>query len=181
MASDVFIISTARNPDPVAALQQALELAGLEVARVQDAVFGLEHQASEADLAAILRAAGLTCGFASVSPGLRAPFFAAASMLSDDVQLSLAVTLDVDAASAFVLASPEAVGGLNLFPRARIAARSLAGTEPAVRQAGLALADVEICKAGGAALHDVLNELDARPARWGLVTDGDMALLIERL
>jgi hypothetical protein len=30
-------------------------------------------------------------------------------------------------------------------------------------------------------LHDLLNELESRPARWGAVTSGKLALLVERL
>ncbi len=76
------------------------------------------------------------------------------------------------------------VGRLNLLPRARVAARSLAGPDPALRIAGLASADVEISKAGkyGASLaHELLDELEARSARWGLISAADSVLLIERI
>jgi hypothetical protein len=105
--------------------------------------------------------------------------------LSDDLQLSLAAGLAHEAAAAFVLASPEAVGRLNLLPRARIAARSLAGQEAALHQAGLSTEDVAVVKQAerGALLllNDVLDELDAGSARWGLVNQGAAALLVERL
>jgi len=183
MSSDVFIVSTARNPEPAAALQQALELASLHPAQIRDAVFGLDDPLSRPDLDSVLRSVGLTCPAARVSPSVRAIFFAAASILSDDAELSLAVALAEEATSAFALASPEAVGRLNLFPRARIGARSLAGQEAALRQAGLAATDVQVCKEGerGASLHELLNELEASAARWGLITAGDIALLIEQL
>ncbi len=62
--------------------------------------------------------------------------------------------------------------------------RSLAGPDPALRIAGLASADVEISKTGkyGASLaHELLDELEARSARWGLISAADSVLLIERI
>lgn len=182
MSSDVFIVSTARGAETAAALQAALELAGLQPAQIADAVFGLDGSAARPDLEAVLRSVGLTCPAAIISPSLRAPFFAAASILSDDVELSLVIALDAEAACACVLASPEAIGRLNLFPRARLAARSLAGQEAALRQAGLSATDVRLCKEGsGALLDELLNEMQASAARWGLLASGETALLVEQL
>ncbi len=105
-------------------------------------------------------------------------------MLGDDVDISLVVGLDGGSGSALVLASPEAVGRLNLLPRARIAARSLAGTDPALRAAGLAPDDVEIHTDGKDAallLHELLDTLEARSARWGMLTVGEAVILVERV
>ncbi len=184
MSSDVFIIATARNPQGAAALQQALETAGVLPGQVQDVVFGLDSAVPQRALETVVRSAGIACAAASVVPSLRAIFFAAASILSDEVQLSLAAGGSHEAAVAFVLASPEAVGRLNLLPCARIAARSLAGREAALRQASLAGEDIDLAKDGQQGillLHDLLDGLVAASRRWGLVTEGDAALMVERL
>src|SRR5512138_2781778 len=133
MSSDVFIISTARDAQAAAALQQALQSAGVRAAQVQDVVFGLDSALAQRALEAIARSAGLACPVCSVSPGLRALLFAAGSILSDDAQLSLVAALYHDLSVAFLLASAEAVGRLNLLPCARIAARSIGGRETGLR------------------------------------------------
>ncbi len=184
MSSDVFVIATARNTQGAAALQQALEAGGVLPAQVQEVVFGLDSAAQQRALQSIVESAGLPCQATGVVPSLRGIAFAAASILSDEVQLSLAAGLSHEAAVAFVLASPEAVGRLNLLPCARIAARSLAGREAALRQAGLAAEEIDLTKDGQHAilrLSDLLEELDTASRRWGLVTEGDAALIIERL
>jgi hypothetical protein len=185
MSSDVFIISAARSSQGPVALQQAVELAGLQPAQVQDAIFGLDNVVARPAIEAILRSAGLACPAASVSPGLRALVFAAASILSEDVQLLLAIGLAHDAAVALLLASPEAVGRLNLLPRARIAVHSLAGQEAALREAGLPAEEVDLSKeaAHGALLvmSDLLDELEAASRRWALLSDGQTTVLLERL
>ncbi len=183
MSSDVFILSSACDPTASSAIRQAVELAAISPSRVQDVLFGLDGVSSP-DLDSIARAAGLTCPSVGVSSSLRALFFAAASLLSDDVELALVIGLHPDACAAFLLASPESVGRLNLLPRARLAARSLAGPESALRLAGLTSADVDVSKTGDHAallLHDLLAELDAQSARWGLLTVAESALLIERI
>ncbi len=184
MSSDVFIIASARNPQAAAALQAAAEAAGVLPAQVQDIVFGVDSAMPQRALETIVKSAGLACPSASACPSLRAVLFAAASILSEDTQLLLAAGLYHDAAAAFVLASPEAVGRLNLLPRARIAARSLVGAEAALHEAELAAADIEVSKEGERAvllLHDVLEELQASSARWGLVGDGAAVLIVEQL
>ncbi len=77
MSSDVFIIATALDTSASAAIRRAVELAGLTVDRVQDAVFGFDGSTTFPDLAAITRAADLTCPSVGVSSSLRALFFAA--------------------------------------------------------------------------------------------------------
>jgi acetyl-CoA acetyltransferase len=184
MSSDVFIISSARNPAAPVAIRQAVELAGLSPSRIQDVVFGFDQSSSIPDLDSISRASGLACPSVGVSSSLRALFFAADSILSDDVELAVVTGLDADSSTAFLLASPEMVGRLNLLPRARIAAHSLAGPEPALRLAGLASADVEISKSGerGAALaSELLDELETQSARWGLISVSTVVLLLERI
>ena len=184
MSSDVFIISSARDPDPAAAIRGAMEPTGMSPGRVQDAVFGLDNPSTRPDPDAILLAAGLTCPWARVFTSLRAIFFSAASILSDDAELLVVLGLDRDGCTAFVLASPEAVGRLNLMPCARLAARSLTGAEAAFRLAGLIPADVQVSRQGDRAaplLHDLLNELESSASRWGMVAAGEAVLLIERL
>ena len=181
MSSDVFIISASHSPNVAAALQQALELAAVEASQVEDAVFGLDAQDAAPDLSMIVRSAGLNCPVVRVSPRLRAVFYAADSILSDDVAASVTVLIGEES-SAFVLASPEAVGRLNLLPSARLAARSLTGKEAALSEAGLGEADLELCKEDGeGALLDLLSELETRPARWGLLTAGEHAVPNVRL
>ncbi len=165
-------------------MREAVKLAGVSASRVQDVVFGLDDLSANPDLEAIARAAGLICPVAATFPGLRALLFAASFMLSDGAELSLVVGLQPDGGTAFVLASPEAVGRLNLLPRARVAARSLAGAEAALRAAGLAAADVEICKDGEPAtarLYELLEGLEAKPARWGMLSSGEAVILMERV
>lgn len=183
MSSDVFIVASARNRDTAAALRQATELASVEPGRVEDLVFGLAASARGRDAGSITRLAGLSCRSAAVSPSLRALFFAAESILGGDTELSLAAVIERGTTTAVLLASAEMVGRLNLLPRARLAARSLAGAEAAARAAGLTMAEIEICKEaqGSAALHELLDELEARPARWGLLTAGSLGLLLERI
>ncbi len=184
MSSEVFILSSTRGPNTSITVQAAVELAGIEMPRVQDALFGLGAPLVDFDPASTSRAVGLNCPVAVISPALRAVLFAAASMLSDDVSLSLVVTLAAGDCAALVLASPEAVGRLNLLPRARIAARSLSGPEPALRFAGLVSSDLDIRKDAGQPallLADLLDELDAQQARWGLVSADRLTVLVERL
>jgi hypothetical protein len=184
MSSDVFIISTARHLSAPVVVRQAVELAGLPLSRIQDAIFGFDSASALPDLDSIIRSAGLACPSVGVSSSLRALFFAADSILCDDVELAVVTGLHTDSSTAFVLASPEMVGRLNLLPRARLAARSLAGPEPALRLAGLASTDVEISRTGerGAALaSELLDDLEAKSARWGLLSVDTAVLLLERI
>src|SRR5512140_341194 len=184
MSSDVFIISAARGANAQAAIQQAIMLAGIHPARVQDAVFGLDDFSSMPDVDQLVREAGISCPAACILTSLRAVYFAAASMLSDDAELSLVIGMEDNKSTAFVLASPQAVGGMNLLPRARIAARSLAGAEPALSAAGLVASEVEIMKDGEHAapmLFVLLDELEAKPAHWGMLAVGVALILVERV
>jgi acetyl-CoA acetyltransferase len=183
MSSEAFVLSAVCSADPAAAIRQALEQSGVNPSRVQDAVFGADGLVSAPDLPQALRAAGLACPVASVSSSFRAIFFAAQSILSGDVQLVVVVGLESNGSAALMLAAPEAVGLWNLLPRARLARRSLAGTEGALRAAGIALGEVAIVKEGAAGarlLSDVLDELEARHEQWGLVSAGGLAVLLER-
>lgn len=183
MSSEAFVLSAACSADPVAAVRQALEKSGANPARVQDALFGADGPGSVPDLSQTLRSAGLACPAVSVSSSLRATCFAAQSILSGDVQLVVVVGLESNGSVGLVLAGPEAVGRWNLLPRARLAVRSLNGTEGALRAAGITPGDVQIVKEGdgGARLvSDVLDELEARHQQWGLVSAGGLAVLLER-
>ncbi len=184
MSSDVFIISAARDASASTAIRQAIKLAGVSTSHVQDAVFGLDGISEVPDAQSLAEAAGLMCPAVYVSTGLRAIFFAAASMLSHDAQLSVMTGLGPDASAAFVLASPESVGRLNLMPRARIAARSLAGPEPALEAVGLQPTEIEISNAGAqtaSSLYGLLDEMDTRAARWGMLSAGQLVMLVERV
>lgn len=131
----------------------------------------------------ILSEAGLACPSVSISSSLRAVFFAAQSILSGDIELAVVLGVEAGGATALVLAASEAIGRWNLAPRARLAARSLAGPERAMRLAGIGSADVAIMKEGdqGARLiSEVLDELEARKAQWGMVMVGDLVLVLER-
>ncbi len=181
--SDVFIISVITNPEPAQAIRQAIQNAGADSLRIQDAIFGLDELlAINAD--EILSASSLTCSAATVSSSLRAAFFAAQSILSFDVDIVAVVSIETNASTALLLASADAVGRWNLMPRARLAARSLNGVELALRGAEIELKDVTITKNGrnGAVLiKETLDELEEQSARWGMITVNELVLLIERL
>jgi hypothetical protein len=181
MPSEVFIISAARGTDASQAICQAVEAAGVRPSRVQDVVFQHGLEATVADPAQTTRAAGLSCPSVSVSGSLRAILFAAQSILSGDVEVSVVAAAEREAGSALVLAGPEAVGRWNLMPRARLAARSLAGPEAALRTAGIAAGEVSVSKHGDrlSLIARVLDELEGGAAKWAMVTEGDLALLLE--
>jgi hypothetical protein len=183
MSSEVFVISAAQGTDESQALRQALEMAGIKPSRVQDVVFGVEGSASTADPMAAVRAAGLTCPAVSVSPSLRAVFFAATSILSRDSELTVAVGMSGEGSAALVLGGPEAVGRWNLMPRARIAERSLAGAEAALRRAGLTTGEVTVTKTGNSIglVNAVVQELERGEEPWGMVAAGKLALLLQRV
>lgn len=183
MSSDVFVLSSARDPSASTAIRRAAELAGVSLSRIQDAVFGLKPASSFPDLESISRSAGLTCPSVGVSSSLRALAFSADSILSDDAGLTVVIGLTVDECVAVLLASPETVGRLNLLPPARLAARSLNGAEPALRLAGINSSDVQICKDGDSfiLLHALFDELESQTARWGLISSANLTLLIERI
>ncbi len=183
MSADVFILSSACDPNPAMAIWQAAEQGGIGTARVQDAVFGLESASGESERSVIMEAAGLTCPSAAVLSPLRALFFSAASMLGDDASLSVVVGMEGPGFAAVVLASPESVGVMNLLPRARLAARSLSGAGAALRVAGIGATDLEVSKQGDSliVLHDLLDALESESARWGMISSGELTLLIERI
>jgi hypothetical protein len=164
-------------------MRQAIQNAGVDSIRVQDVIFGLDESRS-IDMEKTLSASGLTCSMATVSASLRAAFFAAQSILSGDVNIVIIVGMEDDVSTAILLASPDAVGRWNLMPRARLAARSLIGIDSALRTAELTSSDVTIFRGGkqGALLiKELLEELEQKSARWGMVTVNELALLIERI
>jgi hypothetical protein len=189
--SDVFIISIASNTDSAEAIQQAINNAGINSIHVQDLIFGLEsgrflpyHEPRSIDTEKIISASNLTCSTATVSSSLRASFFAAQSILSFDVDVVIVVSMESNASTALLLASPDAVGRWNLMPRARFAARSLTGVDSALRTAELESKEIAITKDGkhGASLiKELLDELEQQSARWGMITVNELALLIERI
>ena len=181
MSYDVFIIAAARAGAATTAIRQALDLAGIPVTRVQDTVFGLDVSAAP-ELPSIMRAAGLECPFATVAPPLRALSFGCASILSDDAGPVLVAGMDGTDCTAFVLASPEQVGMLNLLPRGRVAARARTA-EGALRLGGLSISDIQLQQQGSSlgVVLDLLDALDAQVARWALLSSPDLHILVERL
>jgi Thiolase, N-terminal domain len=189
--TDVFIISIVQRANPSEAITEAIADAGINSARVQDVIFGLEsgrflpyHESLAINADKIISASSLTCSAATVSSSLRAAFFAAQSILSLDVDVVIVVGIETNVSTVLLLASPDAVGRWNLMPRARLAVRSLNGLESALRTAELELKDVTIIKDGkhGVALiKEILDELEQQSARWGMVTFNELALLIERI
>ena len=181
--SDVFIISAVSNTNSVQAMRQAIQNAGADSIRVQDVIFGLDKSRS-IDVEKTLSASSLTCPATTVSSSLRATFFAAQSILSLDADVVIVISVEANASTAILLASPDAVGRWNLMPRARLAARSLTGINSAFRTAELKSKNVTVIKDGnyGASLiKEILDELEQKSARWGMVTENALALLIERI
>jgi len=184
MDRDVFILSAATAAEPADAIRQAFENTDLKPSRVQDAVFGLENSTSIPNVEHIVDAAGLVCPAVVVSSGLRAVFFAGQSILSDDLDIAVVIGLGENTSTALLLVSPDAVGRYNLLPRARLAARSLSGTDSALRSAGLVTGDIAIIKPGDngvLSIKELLEELEQRQVQWGMVSAGDSALLLERI
>jgi acetyl-CoA acetyltransferase len=182
MSSEVFVISAVHDANPTQAIRRAIETVGVKPLQVQDVVFAFESAEALADPVASVRAAGLKCPVVSVSSGLRAIFFSAASILSGEADLTIVVGIESKGASALVLAAPEAVGRWNLMPRARLAKRSLGGAEAALRAEGIAAGDVRIMKQGDSVVMaaEAIDELERRSARWGMVMQGELVLLVER-
>jgi hypothetical protein len=184
MSSEVFALSAMRNPEPAEAIRLAVERAEVNPGRIQDAVFGFEGRSTAPGLQDMAHKAGLTCSAVGVSSGLRAVFFGAQSILSDGLELIAVAGVDGHGASAVVLAGPESIGRWNVVPRARLAARSLQGIEAALRQAGIEseeLAVVKQSESGARLLCELLDELETRQARWGMMVVGELALLVERV
>ena len=184
MDRDVFILSAISMTSPAEAMRHSLENIDIDLLRLDDAVFGTDGALSPPDIEQITLEAGLTCPSALVSSSLRAVFFAAQSILSGDMELVIVIGMGGQAATALLLASPDAVGRFNLLPRARLAARSLSGADKAYRSAGIASEDVPIIKNGENGillLKELLEELEQRQTQWGLVSVDRSALLVERI
>jgi len=181
--SDAFIISIVQHANPSEAIRQVIDNSGIDSARVQDVILGSDESLT-INAENILSASSLTCSAAAVSSSLRAAFFAAQSILSGDVDIVIVVGVQADASTAFLLASPDAVGRWNLMPRARLAARSLSGVDSALRAAELESKDVMIIrdgKYGASLIKELLDELEQKSVRWGMVTVNELGLLIERI
>ena len=184
MDRDVFILSAATAAEPADAIRGALEKIDINPSRVQDAIFGMESSTFIPDVDQFIHKAGLKCPAVVVYSGLRAVFFAGQSILSGDLDLVVVIGLNENSSTALMLASPDAVGRYNLLPRARLAARSLSGTDSALHTAGLASSDIAIFKpdeSGALAVKELLDELEQRQAQWGVISAGDTTLLVERI
>lgn len=184
MDRDVFILSAVSGIEPAEATRRALDNIDINPSRVQDAIFGYDGSYSPLNARHITQVAGLTCPSVNVSSSLRAVFFGAQAILSGDLELVVVIGLGEDGSTALLLASPDSVGRYNLLPRARLAARTLSGTDSALNASGLVSSDVAVFKDGerGALLvKEVLEELEQRQAQWGLVSVDQAALLLERI
>ncbi len=183
MSSEAFVLSAIRNPEPAEAIRLAIEKAGVGAGRIQDALFGFERSFTAPSLPATARRAGLSCAAVGVSSSMRAVFFGVQSLVKDDLDLVVVAGVDGRGASALVLAGAAAIGRWNLEPRARLAARSLEGSEAALRQEGIKAEDLAVVKqseSGARLICELLDELETRQARWGMVIVGELALLVER-
>ena len=184
MDRDVFILSAATAVEPADAIHLALENIDINPSRVQDAIFSSNDSTSVPNIEHIVNKAGLTCPAVLVgSSGLRAIFFASQSILSGDLDMVL-VALGENASTALLLVSPDAVGRYNLMPRARLAARSLAGTDSALRAAGIASDDIAVSRTGESgtlSIKELVEELEQHQAQWGMVSADSFALLVERI
>ena len=75
--TDVFIISIVQHANPSEAIKEAIADAGINSARVQDVIFGLDEPRA-IDTEKILSASGLTCSAATVSSSSARDFFCSA-------------------------------------------------------------------------------------------------------
>jgi hypothetical protein len=184
MDRDVFILSATTAAEPADAIRQALENIDINPSRVQDAIFGFVGLNSIPIVEDFVKRAGLACPAVVVSSGLRAVFFTAQSILSGDLDLAVVIGMDENTSTAVLLASPDAIGRYNLLPRARLATRSFAGVDSAIHNAELVSGDVSVFKlgeSGSLALKELLEELEQHQAQWGMLSTGDLALLVERI
>lgn len=166
-----------------AAIRQAVETAGLRPSRVQDVILGSAEGPAISHLAGAVTEAGLNCPSVSVASALWAMQFAAAAILSGDLEVSVVAAAEGRGCVAIVLAGSEAIGRWNLMPRARLAARSLSGADTALRRAGIAAEDIKTTRERDslAMVSEVLDELERLHTQWGLVSAAPLALLLENL
>lgn len=182
-SSDVFIISACSAGDIAEALRQAIKESGVNPARVQDFIFGTDGPA-RIDVAELAHEVLVNCPQVGVSSSLRAFFFAAQSILCEDVNLVLVGGSDGRESASLLLASPTAVGVYNLTPLARLDAHSLISLDHALRKAEHPIEDVEIRLEGtcGVLLAvQLVEQLQAQQVAWGLAQVGSSAMLIERI
>ena len=179
--TDAFIISACSAADPVDALRQAIQASGINPARVQDFIFGVDHL-GVSDAAELGREVLINCSQVTVSSSLRALIFAAQTILCEDADLVLVGGRDNHESAALLLASPAVVGIYNLMPLARIEAHSLVSTEHAIKKAGRFEQDIEIKLEGTCAVllvAQLVKQLQEHQV--GLVRVGAGTLLIERV
>ncbi len=184
MSSAAFVLSAIRNPEPVEAIRLAVERADVHRSRVQDVLFGFERSFTAPNPRTMARKAGLSCPAASVSSSMRAVAFGTQSILEDDLDLVVVAGVDGTGTSALVLAGTGAIGRWNLVPRARLAAHSLQGSAAALRKAGITSEQLAVVKQGECGtrlLCELLDDLEARQARWGMVVVEELAFLVERV
>ena len=184
MSSDVFILCAVRAAEPVEALREALNTAGVKPAKVQDLLFGCDGPGT-IDLEELIRLTGLTCPATTVSSSLRALGFAAQSIICGETDIALVGGAQDGPAAALLLASPAAVGRSNLMPLARLEAFSVAGVDAALKKTDLAPEDVQIRVEGtcGALLVvELMQALGKHGEERGLLmVNGGGAVLVERV
>ncbi len=184
MSSEVFVLSSVRHTDPVEAIRLAIARAEIEPKRVQDAYFGFERSFTAPGLQDTARKAGLSCPAVSVSSSMRAVFFGAQSILAGDEEIAVVAGVDGKGSCVLVLAGSEAIGRWNLTPRARLAERSMNGADSVLTRAEVKPEELEVRRqgeGGSRLIYEVLEELERRKARLGMVSIDELTLLLERL
>jgi len=182
-SSDVFVVSACSAIDPGEALHQAIKQAGVNPARVQDFIFGIDGPML-IGIDELAREVLINCPQVTVSSSLRALFFAAQSILCEDANLILVGGSDGRESAALLLVSPAAVGVYNLTPLARLDAHSLTSLEHALKKAEHTIEEIEVRLEGtcGVVLAvQLVEQLQDCQAVWGLVQVGSSAMLIERI
>ncbi len=181
---DVFVVAASCAADPAEALRQAIKESGVNPARMQDLIFGMDRPALMRNPDELAREILVNCPVVMISSSIRAIFFAAQSILCEDTDLILVGGGENGQSAALLLASPASVGIYNLTPLARLDARSLTGVEHVLKKAGLAIEDVQvkldgIC--GVLVTVQVIEQLQEQKVAWGLASVGKPAVLIERI
>lgn len=180
---DVFVVAAASAVDPAKALRQAIKESGVNPARVQDFIFGVDHP-TLISLDELAREALVNSPLAMVSSSMRALFFATQTILCEDADLILVGGIQGEQSAALLLASPAFVGIYNLTPLARIDICSLTGVERALQKAQLTSEDIGTKLEGtcGTLLAtQLIAQLQEQKATWGVASVGTAAILMERI
>lgn len=178
--TDCFIVSAASGTDPAAVIGEALRAAGIVAEQVDAAVVSVDPSAGD-------RATGLVQQFGGsatavlVLGGLQALITAAQAISAGDAHALLVSEKRSGEICVLALASPDAIGKLNLMPRARIAGRSLTGLSAALKAAEIESAELAVDGVSLDVARKLLDQLDGANAQWGCIRSGKLALVLERL